>query len=646
MYRRLRENRHAPHPRPALRVIYEASAEVRNSIVYATILVVLVFVPLFALSGIEGRLFAPLGLAYIVSIIASLVISLTVTPVLCSYLLPQSKAIAREEYGSRFVRWLQAADRRLLGWTLPRARLVMAGAFALVVAAGALIVTFGHEFLPPFNEGTATVNLVNAPGISLAESDKIGAVAESMILAIPEVRSTGRRTGRAELDEHAEGVHYSEIDVDFHPGGRPRPAVLADIRSTLAQIPGAAVNIGQPIGHRLDHILSGVRAQVAVKIFGPDTAVLRRAAEEARVAMQSVRGVVDLSVETQVLIPQILLRVRPADAARLGVPAGRLARQLEMALNGEVVAEVLEGQRVLDVVVRMDEAHRSSPEALRALPVDLPGGGTVALGDVADVIESTGPNQINRENAQRRIVVSANVSGRDLVGAVGGIREAIESSVTFPSSDYFVQYGGQFESQQSASRLIAWLSLLSVAAMFIVLYSHFRSVPIVLQIMLNIPLALIGAVVAVALTGGTVSVASLVGFITLTGIASRNTIMMLSHYIHLARHEGEKWSLQLVVRGSVERLVPVLMTALTAGLSLIPIALAAGQPGKEILQPLAVVILGGLISSTLLDIVVTPAVFWHFGRRSLEASVRASTDEDVLALVAPITTLHPEGSRS
>ena len=631
VYRRLRENRLSATPRPALRVIYEASAEVRNSIVYATILVVLVFVPLFALSGIEGRLFAPLGIAYIVSILASLLVSLTVTPALCAYLLPRSKAVARPEYGSRFVRWIQDVDRRLLRWTLSHAGTVIGGTLMLVAGAAALMLTFGAEFLPPFNEGTATVNVVSAPGISLEESNRVGTVAEQVLLGIPEVRSTGRRTGRAELDEHAEGVHYSEIDVDFRRGGRPLPAVLAEMRQRLATLPGVSVNIGQPISHRLDHILSGVRAQVAVKIFGPDLDVLRRSAEDVRKAMATVPGVVDLSVETQVLIPQLLLRVRPEDAMRHGVQPGGLAEQLETALNGRVVAEVLEGQRVSDVVVRFDDAFRASPDALRAVPIDVPKGGTVPLGDVADVIEATGPNQINRENAQRRIVVSSNVEGRDLVGTVRAIRKAIDDGVKFPSSDYFVQYGGQFESQQAASRLIGLLALLSLAGMIVVLHAHFRSIPIVLQILVNIPLALIGAVVAVLLTGGTLSLASLVGFITLTGIAARNTIMMISHYIHLAKHESETWSEELVVRGSVERLVPVLMTALTAGLSLIPLALAAGQPGKEILQPLAVVILGGLVSSTLLDIVVTPAVFWRFGRRSLEASIRPSSADEALA---------------
>ena len=620
--RRLSQNRLAAVPRPVLRVIYEASSEVRSSIVYATVLVVLVFLPLFALSGMEGRLFAPLGLAYIVSILASLVVSLTLTPALCALLLPRAKALDRKQHGSRFVQWLQARDRELLRLTLPHSGMVIAGTAVLVVAAAAAVPFLGREFLPPFNEGTATVNIVGTPGISLTESDKLGAVAEKLLLTVPEVRTTGRRTGRAEMDEHAEGVHYSEIDVDFSSSARSREEILNDVRGKLTQLPGVFTSVGQPISHRLDHVLSGVRAQVAIKIFGPDLDTLRAKAEEVRRVVVGVRGAVDVGVEAQVLIPQLVVRPRRDAVARLGLAPGALAGALETALGGRVVGEVLDGQAVHELVVRYQEGERNTIEALRATLVDIPGGRRAPLGDVADVIETTGPNQINHENGQRRIVVSSNVSGRDLVGTVKEMREKV-GAIAFPSADYAVEFGGQFESQRTASRRIALLSLVSLAAMFMVLYTHFGSVPIVLQVLVNIPLALVGAVVGVALTGGTFSIASLVGFITLTGIASRNTIMMISHYIHLVKHEGERIDEAMVVRGSVERLVPVLMTALTAGLSLVPLALAAGEPGKEILHPVAVVILGGLVSSTLLDVVVTPAVFWRFGRKSLERLTQA-----------------------
>ena len=625
VFRRLRENRHAAAPRPALEVVYKASSEVRNSIVYATILVVLVFLPLFALSGIEGRLFAPLGVAYIVSILASFVVSLTISPALCLYLLPNAKVMA-EEKDSFVVRHLKRWDTKLLQFTLPHPEVVIGGAIVLVLAAGALVPLMGREFLPPFNEGTATINVVAAPGTSLSESNRLGTIAEQQLLSVPEVLSTGRRTGRAELDEHAEGVHYTEIDVDFRPSKRSREQVLGDIRLRMAEIPGVFVNIGQPISHRLDHLLSGVRAQIAVKLFGNDLDMLRAKAAEIQTAMGTVPGVVDLQTEKQVLVPQVRIEGDRVALARYGLNAGDLNQALETALAGRVVSQVLEGQRTFDLLVRFDDVSRGSLEAIRNALIDTPSGAKVPLSAIATIEESRGPNVIQHENVQRRIVVSANVSGRDLGRVVEDIQKRVGSQVTLPTG-YFVTYGGQFESQQSATRLIGVLSLFSLAAMFLVLFAHFRSVPIVLQILLNIPLALIGSVVAIFLTGGTFSVASLVGFITLTGIASRNTIMMVSHYLHLMKDEGEKFDMHMVVRGSLERLVPVLMTALTAGLALIPLVLAKGEPGKEILYPVATVILGGLISSTLLDTIVTPAVFYRFGKKSAEKYLAAASEE-------------------
>ncbi len=636
VFRRLKENRHAAHPRPAIEVVYHASSEVRNSIVFATVLVVLVFLPLFALGGIEGRLFAPLGVAYVVSILSSFVVSMTITPALCLYLLPRAKVMAREA-DSIVVRWLKRLDTRLLAWTLPRPGWVIGGAAALVFAAVALVPSMGREFLPPFNEGTATINLIAAPGTSLSESNRLGTIAERVLLGVPEVVSTGRRTGRAELDEHAEGVNYTEIDVDFRRSNRPREVVLDDVRARLSQIPGVVLNIGQPISHRLDHLLSGVRAQIAVKLFGNDLSVLRAKAGEIEKAMGAIDGVVDLQVEKQVLVPQIRIQPDREALARYGLSVGSLTEMLETALNGRVVSQVLEGQRTFDLLVRYDEKSRESVEAIRATLIDTPSGARIPLGIVAAVENSTGPNIIQHENVQRRIVVSANVRGRDLGSVVGDIQKSVRGQVRLPVG-YFVTYGGQFESQESATRLIGLLSLFSLAAMFLVLYMHFRSVPIVLQILLNIPLALIGSVVAVFLTGGTFSIASLVGFITLTGIASRNTIMMISHYLHLMKDEGEGFDAQMVVRGSLERLVPVLMTALTAGLALIPLVLAKGEPGKEILYPVATVILGGLISSTLLDTIVTPAVFYRFGRRSAERYLaRAREPQFELVAASPLS---------
>jgi len=614
VFRRLRENKRLPAPRPALDVIRDASNEVRSSIVYATILVVLVFVPLFAMSGIEGRLFMPLGIAYIVSILASLVVSITVTPALCSYLLPAMKAGEHED--GWLVRKLKALDRRVLRVSLSIPNAVMFVAGALVVAAVAVVPFLGGEFLPPFNEGTLTVNVLARPGTSLGESNRLGKLAEELLREVPEVASTGRRTGRAELDEHAEGVHYSEVDVDLRSSDRRREDILNDVRAQLAKVPGVIISVGQPISHRLDHLLSGVRAQIAVKIFGDDLGELRRLGKNARDAMAQIQGVTDLQIEQQVLIPQIAIKIQRDRAAQLGLNPGHVAELLELALAGRTVTQLLEGQRTIDVVVRYPPDVRKDLDVLRRTLVDTPSGAKVPLSELAEVTESVGPNQVSRDDTQRRIVVSANVTGRDLEGVVTDVQRAV-GALDKPSG-YYVTYGGQFESQRSASRLIGLLSIASLVGMFLVLYSHFRSTAVALQILLNIPLALVGAVAAVLLTGGVLSVATLVGFITLCGIAARNGIMMISHYIHLMKEEGETFGEAMIVRGSLERLVPVLMTALTAALGLIPIALSAGQPGKEILQPMAIVILGGLWSSTLLDIVVTPAVFFKFGRASAE----------------------------
>ncbi len=622
VYRRLRENRKKEKPDPVLAVIYRASSEVRNSIVFATAIVVLVFLPLFALGGIEGRLFAPLGVAYIVSILASLLVSLTVTPALCSFLLPNAGFLERED--SFVVKKLKALDRKLLDATLAHPNKVMLGAALLVVAAACVVPRLGREFMPPFNEGSATIHVTCAAGTSLEESNRMGAAAERLLLSVPEVASVGRRTGRAEQDEHAESVNASEIDVDFKKHfGRARPLVLDEIRQKLAQLPGVAVNIGQPISHRLDHLLSGVRAQIAVKLFGGDLPTLRAKAAEIKRAMSEVDGIVDLQIEQQTLIPQLVLRVRRDDAARYGIQPGAMAELLEAAVGGRVVSQVLDGPRAYDVVVRYDAAARADLDAFRRMPVDTPSGAKVPLGAFADVREELGPNLINHDDVTRRIVVMANARHRDLGSVVGEVRRRIDAEVKLPPG-YFLAYEGQFESQQSATRLIALLSLASLAGMFLVLYGHFRSLRLVLQVMLNIPLALVGSVAAILLTDGTFSVATLVGFVTLCGIASRNTIMMISHYQHLQREEKLPFGRELIVRGSLERLVPVLMTALTAALALVPLVLSRGQPGKEILYPVATVILGGLISSTLLDMIVTPAVFLKFGKPA------APTEEEPL----------------
>ena len=625
VFRRLRENRQLKSPLPPLQVIYNASSEVRNSIVFATIIVVLVFLPLFYMSGIEGRLFIPLGLAYIVSLIASLFVSLTITPVLCSYLLSQDKLMEHED--GRMVKALKRWDRSALEKALDHPKLVIGISLFLLFASLALVPFMGRDFLPKFNEGTATVNLIAQPGISLAESNALGTKAEELLLSVPEVKSVARRTGRAELDEHAEGVHYTEIDVDFKEGGRPRALVMEEMRKKLDSLEGAFSNIGQPISHRLDHLLSGVRAQIAIKVFGPDLATLRGKAAEIHKAIDGTQGLVDLQIEQQVLIPQVKIQLLREDAAKYGLVIGELTESLEKALNGEIIAQVIDQQRTFNIFMRFDDESRADLERIKKTSLKiLPDGTRVTLEKVADIFESQGPNQINRENAQRRIVVSANSSGRDLESLVTEIQGKIGEKVKLPDG-YFIQYGGQFESQRSASKLILFLGLLSLIGIFVVLYAHFKSSFIAIQIMLNIPMALIGSLVAIYLSDRVFSIATMVAFITLCGIASRNGIMMISHYLHLMKFEGESFTKEMVIRGSIERLVPVLMTALTAILGLLPLVLAQGEPGKEILHPVAVVIVGGLLSSTLLDMFVTPTVFYRFGRASAEKNLTAKKVE-------------------
>ncbi len=633
VFRRLRENRHLPNPRPVLRVISAASSEVRNSILYATLVIILVFIPLFALGGIEGRLFAPIGVATIVAMIASFVVSLTVIPALASYLLPGMKRMEHEKDGW-LVRGLKAFDEKIiLRPSMRHPWIVIILAALLVGGSFMLYPRMGKLFLPDFNEGTSTINILSAPGTSLAESNRIGFIAEKLLLEVPEVASTGRRTGRAELDEHAEGVHYTELDVDFKPSERTREAILDDIREKLGQIPGIVSSVGQPISHRLDHLLSGVRAQIAVKIFGPDLDKLRAYAAEAEAAMHDIAGLVDLQTEKQVLIDQVKIQVNREKAAAYGLKPGALNEQLEAALNGATVAQILEGQRTYDLVVRLGERHRQNVAVIRDLLIDAPVGGKVPLYLVADVRESKGPNAINREDVQRRIVVSANVSGRDLGSVVTEIQRTLNDKLHLETG-YFLSFEGQFQSQQEATRVIGILAVFTFGTIFLLLYSHFRSGMIVAQILLNIPLAFIGALVLTYFMVGTVSIATLVGLITLAGIASRNTIMMISHYLHLMEHEGEKFDAHMIIRGSLERLVPVTMTAAVAGLALIPLVLAANQPGKEILYPVAVVILGGLISSTFLDMAVTPAVFFKFGRRAAEKYLERAKVDPLDALVA------------
>ncbi|MBY0240907.1 MAG: CusA/CzcA family heavy metal efflux RND transporter [Burkholderiaceae bacterium] len=593
-----------------LQVIWRASVEVRSGIVYATMIVVLVFVPLFALPGIEGRLFAPLGIAYIASILASLVVSMTVTPVLASYLLPATLHQAHRD--SPLVRRLKAWDGKLLAWCLPRMRAIFAMALLAVLVAAASVPFFPRAFLPPFNEGSLVMGMTFTPGTSLAEANRMGALAETLIAQVPEVIRVGRRTGRAELDEHAEGVHSSEIDIDLQPSRRSREQVMAAIRGQLSVLP-AAIAIGQPISHRLDHLLSGVRAQIALKIYGDDIDTLRGLADTLRGRLQAVPGLVDLSVERQVLIPQVKVRIDYRKAAQYGLAAGQVLAAVEALTEGTRITQVIDGARRYDLVVRLPDAQRT-PQDLERLLLDSPAG-RIPLSSIATVEESDGPNQIGRENGRRRIVVYANTDGASMARIIADVRAAV--SATRLPGGYFISIEGQFQAQEQAQRLIIGLSLVSVLMIFLVLYSRYRSATLALVIMGNIPFALVGSVAAMWLAGVSLSVASMVGFITLAGIATRNGILKVSHYINLCQFEGETFGWPMIVRGSLERLTPVLMTALVAAFALTPLLLSADAPGKELLHPVAVVIFGGLISSTILDALLTPLIFWKVGRRPL-----------------------------
>ena len=609
--RRLKLNRDLAEPRPVAEVIAKATLEVRSAIVYATFIIVLVFVPLFVLPGIEGRLFTPLGVAYIVSILASMIVSVTVTPVLAYYLLPGMKQLHAGD--SPLVTRLKRWDAKLLHWSFGRSRALLAGAAAVVALTAASIPLFPRSFLPPFNEGTLTVNVLLNPGTSLAESNRIGTLAERIVAGVPEVTKVGRRTGRAELDEHAEGVHYTEMDVDLKASERSREAIIGDIRARLAVLP-AVSNVGQPISHRLDHLLSGVRAQIALKVYGDDLDTLRGLAADLRARLAKIPGVTDLQIEKQVLIPQIKIRVDYEQAARYGVAPGALLTSLEQMIEGERITQIVEGNRRFDLLVRLPESGRG----LRELPdllIETPGG-HVPLSRLAAIEDGDGPNQVSRENARRRIVISANTDGRDMSKVIADIRAELAAR-PLPEG-YFTALEGQFQAQEQAARLIALLALVSLTMIFLVLYSRYRSMALTAIIMGNIPLALVGSVVALWISGQPLSVAALVGFITLTGIATRNGILKISHYINLCAFEGERFGDAMIVRGSLERLTPVLMTALVAAFALVPLLLSADAPGKEVLHPVAVVIFGGLVSSTLLDTLLTPVMFRLWGEKPLQ----------------------------
>lgn len=614
VFRRLKENRRKISPEPILKVVFNASREIRNSIVFSTIIVFMVFLPLFAMGGLEGKIFVPLAVAYMTAIVASMIVSISVTPALCSYLLPRMKRM-QDDKEAWLVRQLKLIHGKVLNTVLPHPKTVFTVVTIIFVSVSMLIPTFGREFLPEFNEGSFTINVTLPPGTSLEESNRLGLLAENLLHQIPEVTETGRRTGRAENDEHALSVNTTELEVSLKSSQRSKQEIVADIRSQLSSIPGVVINIGQPISHRIDFITSGIRAQIAIKVFGDDLGVLRTKAVEIQNLIKDVKGIADLQMEQQLLIPQIHVVFDRDKAKQHGVMIGEAAQHAELALQGQTVTTVIDGNRTFDVVMRLNDKARQDKEAIGKIPFETLRGNVVPLQLFADIEEAKGPNLINRENVNRRMVVQANTQDRDVVSVVRDIQKILDERLELPAG-YYIDYSGQFEAQSEAQKNILILGVLSLIGMFLALYVHFRSVNLALQVMLAIPLSLIGAVIGVYFSGSVFSIATLVGFITLIGIASRNGIMMISHYLHLMKYEGESFGMDMLRRGTQERLVPVLMTALTALLALTPLIMAAGETGKEILSPVAIVIFSGLFSSTLLNLIITPLVFMQFGQKA------------------------------
>lgn len=615
VWKHLRENRLLPEGerRPVREVVFNASREVRMPILNSTLIIVVSFVPLFFLSGMEGRMLIPLGIAFIVSLFASTIVALTLTPVLCSYLLgtdPRKKGLPKEAF---LAVWLKKYYERGLLWALSHKKAVLGVTVGLFAVAVGCFCTLGSSFLPPFNEGSFTINVSSMPGISLEESDKIGRQAEELLLSIPEIQTVARKTGRAELDEHALGVNVSEIEAPFELKDRSHAEVLADVRQKLSVITGANIEIGQPISHRIDAMLSGTQASIAIKLFGDDLNRMFTIGNQIKDAVSDVEGVADLNVEQQIERPELKIIPRREMLAKYGISLPRFNEFVTVNMAGEVVSQVYEQGKAFNLVVRADEDNRGSMERIKDLMIDDGQGRKIPLSYVADVVSAMGPNTINRENVKRKIVISANTSGRDLRSVVNDIQERVNEKIQLPEG-YHIEYGGQFESEQAASRTLLLTSLMSIVVIFLLLYMQFHNAAQSGVILLNLPLALIGGVFALMLTTGEMSIPAIIGFISLFGIATRNGMLLISHYNTLREEQGMGLR-ESIVHGSLDRLNPILMTALSSALALIPLALRGGLPGNEIQSPMAKVILGGLLTSTFLNAFIIPIVYELMNRR-------------------------------
>ena len=625
VFKRLRENRQKPkdEQKTVMTVVFDASKEVRMPILYSTLIIVASFVPLFFLSGMEGRMLAPLGIAFIVALIASTVVALTLTPVLCSYLLGKPKKDDKPEKEPYVVRKLKEVYGKALQWTLNHKKWVLGGTGGIMIVTIIVFFTLGRSFLPPFNEGSFTINISTLPGISIEESDKMGVIAENILLSIPEVQTVGRKTGRAELDEHALGVNVSEIEAPFILDKRSKDEVLAEIREKMKVLPGVNIEIGQPISHRIDAMLSGTRANIAIKLFGTDLNKMFALGNEIKESIQNVEGVADLNVEQQVERPQLKIEPKRELLAKYGISLPEFAEIINVMLAGEVVSQVYEGNKAFDLTLKVNEDSRATADRIKNLIVDA-NGRKIPLGNIAEISSSTGPNTINRENVVRKIVISANVAGRDLRGVVNDIQKTVKEDIILPEG-YHIQYGGQFESEQAASQTLLITSIFSIMVIFLLLFAQFRSINQASVILLNLPLALIGGVFAIYFTSGIISIPALIGFISLFGIATRNGMLLISRYNDLQAEGYSKFD--SVMHGSLDRLNPILMTALSSGLALTPLALGGSLPGNEIQSPMAIVILGGLFTSTLLNGFIIPIMYLITNRNVVKSEIVSDETE-------------------
>ena len=608
VYKRLRQNFLKPKEErdSIFNVVYNGSCEIRTSIINATLITIVAFTPIFFLSGMEGRMLKPLGIAYIIALLVSLIVALTVTPLLCKMMLTSDKYLAKQEKESWVARHLSKAYTKSLEWALGHKKSVIGGTLVVFIIALAMFFNMGQSFLPDFNEGSLTISAVCKPGVSLFENNELGKIIERELLSIPEVTSTARRTGRGELDEHSQSTNGAEIDVNFELGERSQEEFLTDVREKLASVPGIASTVGQPLGHRIDHMLTGTRASIAIKIFGPDLTQLFMTANDIKAEIEGIEGLVDVSVEQQTETPELQIRAKRDMLARYGISMEEFNHFIELAFSGEKISEVYEGQRSFDLVLRLNKNYTESIEGIKSALIVNGEGAMIPLEEIAEIVSVGGPNSISRENVQRKIVVSANTSGRDVVSIVNEIEQRVNEHVNIPEN-YLVEYGGQFQSAKKASRTLLIMTIIAIFVIFLLLYGEFKDVTLSAITLINLPLALIGGVFAIFLSSNTVSIPAIIGFITLFGIATRNGILLISRYQYGASH-GIALR-QSVLEGSRDRLNPILMTALTSALALIPMVINGSQSGNEIQSPMAVVVLGGLLTSTLLNVYVIPIVY-------------------------------------